>query len=123
MSEENKKIPCTCPKGGMYESVNGSTFVCDKCMGSEWVDKPAPKEEKGVLCQVCGACKTNCGNPDINCICRQPKEDVVEGWEERLLTGMAKEKTYDEMAEFTVNFISQEIKKAKEDLLEELRNN
>ncbi|MFA7708400.1 MAG: hypothetical protein WCX73_05615 [Candidatus Pacearchaeota archaeon] len=30
------KIPCSCPKGGMYEE--GS--ICSKCGGSEWIVNP-----------------------------------------------------------------------------------
>lgn len=34
--EEPKKIPCSCPKGGM--DCNGR--VCGKCGGSEWINPP-----------------------------------------------------------------------------------
>ncbi len=44
--QTNKKIPCSCPKGGLYERENGSTYTCDKCGGSEWVDPPTNKEER-----------------------------------------------------------------------------
>lgn len=32
------KIPCSCPKGGMYERADGSTYVCERCGGSEWIE-------------------------------------------------------------------------------------
>ena len=31
------KIPCSCPKGGMFEKENGDTYFCDRCGGSQWV--------------------------------------------------------------------------------------
>ena len=31
------KDPCTCPKGGMYEKLNGSEEVCPDCLGTEWI--------------------------------------------------------------------------------------
>lgn len=34
----NEKIPCSCPKGGMYEMENGNTRICERCDGTEWVD-------------------------------------------------------------------------------------
>lgn len=31
------KVPCTCPKGGMYEPEDRESYACSKCGGSEWV--------------------------------------------------------------------------------------
>lgn len=38
------KIPCDCPKGGLYENENGSTNICKKCDGSEWVVKDTKQD-------------------------------------------------------------------------------
>lgn len=33
------RVPCTCPKGGVYEAENGLTLICPKCDGVEYVNK------------------------------------------------------------------------------------
>lgn len=56
---KDNMVPCNCPKGGIYEDMNGNTAVCDKCNGTEWV----PKEIEYIFftdgrhekeCPVCG---------------------------------------------------------------------
>jgi hypothetical protein len=45
-----EKIPCDCPKGGVYETEDGGEILCEKCGGSEWKTKEEniiDKLEKG----------------------------------------------------------------------------
>lgn len=41
------KVPCDCPKGGLWENTDGSTTICDKCGGTEWITTtPIQETEK-----------------------------------------------------------------------------
>ena len=62
--------PCSCPKGGQYS--DGS--ICDKCHGTEWIEKaPLPQEKK---CEDCELVKEGCyGEKHYHChgeICEIP---------------------------------------------------
>lgn len=46
--KKKEKVPCDCPKGGLYENENGSTYPCPKCGGSEWVNAIYKNEHWGI---------------------------------------------------------------------------
>lgn len=52
-TDKINKIPCDCPKGGLYENENGSTSICKKCGGSEWVMTDKTKQDKEELTLTC----------------------------------------------------------------------